>query len=134
MTSERWQRINRLFRSALGRGQAERAAFLDQACVGDGGLRKEVEALLASHDGAGSFMESPAFAEAAEMLAGDQSESLVGRSIAHYRVVAVLGAGGMGEVYLAQDTRLDRQVALKLLHGYFTSDAERVRRFQQEAR
>jgi serine/threonine protein kinase/tetratricopeptide (TPR) repeat protein len=134
MTPEHWQQINRLFKSALGREPAKRAAFLEQACAGDDSLRREVEALLAAHEKAGSFIESPAFVAAADMLADDQSESLIGRFISHYRVVAALGAGGMGEVYLAQDTRLDRQVALKLLPSYFTRDVERVRRFQQEAR
>ncbi len=134
MKSEQWQEINLLFHSALDRGPGQRAAFLDQACAGDESLRKEVDALIAAHDQAGSFIEAPAFAVAAEMLADDQGGPLVGRFLGHYRVVAAIGAGGMGEVYLAQDTRLDRKVALKLLPSYFTMDAERVRRFQQEAR
>jgi serine/threonine protein kinase/tetratricopeptide (TPR) repeat protein len=134
MKPEQWQEINLLFNSALEREPGQRAAFLNQACAGNESLRQEVEALIAAHDQAGSFIEAPAFAVAAEMLRGDQGQPLVGHSFGPYRIVAAIGAGGMGDVYLAQDTRLGRQVALKLLPTYFTSDAERVRRFQQEAR
>src|SRR5215208_153456 len=134
MTSDRWQVINLLFHSVLKREAGQRAAFLDQACEGDESLRKEVESLIAAHDEASSFIETPAFAASAEMLMSDQSESLVGHSFGPYSIVAPIGLGGMGEVYLAEDTRLGRKVALKLLPAYFTKNADRVRRFQQEAR
>jgi len=134
MKPEQWQEINRLFHSALEREPGQRAAFLDRACAGDESLRKEVEAFIAAHDQAGSFIEAPAFAIAGKMIRDDQGQSLVGHSFGHYGIVAALGAGAMGEVYLAQDTRLDRKVALKLLPSYFTMDEDRVRRFQQEAR
>ena len=134
MTSDRWQEINLLFHSVLKREAGQRAAFLDQACEGDESLRKEVESLIAAHDEASSFIETPAFAASAEMLMSDQSESLVGHSFGPYSIVAPIGLGGMGEVYLAEDTRLGRKVALKLLPAYFTKNADRVRRFQQEAR
>ncbi len=134
MKPEQWQEINVLFHSALEREPGQRAAFLDRACAGDESLRKEVEAFIAAYDQAGNFIEAPAFAVAAEMLRGDQGQLLVGHSFGSYEIVAAIGAGGMGEVYLAQDTRLGRQVALKLLPSYFTMDEDRVRRFQQEAR
>ena len=126
--------MNLLFHSALEREPSQRAAFLDQACAGDESLRKEVEALIAAHDRAGSFIEAPAFAVAGEMLRGDEGQLLPGRAFGSYEIVATAGAAGMGEVYLARDTRLHRNVALKLLPTDFTKDKERVRRFQQEAR
>ncbi|HEY6120780.1 MAG TPA: protein kinase [Pyrinomonadaceae bacterium] len=134
MKLEQWQEINQLFHSALKCEPGQRAAFLDQACTDKESIRKEVEGLIAAHDVAGSFIEAPAFAVAAEMLTIDQLQSLVGHSFGPYGIIAALGAGGMGEVYLAHDTRLGRKVALKLLPTAFTMDEERVRRFQQEAR
>jgi serine/threonine protein kinase/alpha-beta hydrolase superfamily lysophospholipase len=133
MKPERWQQLKPLLQSALDRGPGERAAFLDEACKGDEHLRQEVESLIISHDQASSFIEVPAFEVMAESLENKQTE-LVGQTLGHYRVLEALGAGGMGEVYLADDTRLGRKVALKLLPTHFTSDHDRVRRFQQEAR
>src|SRR5687767_10412311 len=132
MTPERWQRIKALLESALERPRSDRASFLRKACAADSSLYSQVEALIASHDQAGNFLEAPAFELLAESL--DQSQSMIGRDLGPYRVVRRLGVGGMGEVYLAEDTRLGRKVALKLLLAHFTLDQERVRRFQQEAR
>ena len=109
MTPERWQQVKELFESALERAPDERSAFLDHACDGDESLRSEVESLLASYEEGESFMERPAVALAAETLAGSQGESLVGQTIGHYQVTREIGSGGMGEVYLAQDTKLGRQ-------------------------
>src|SRR5437773_1196856 len=138
MKPEHWQQIDKLFHSALERAPKERAAFLDQACAGDQQLRREVDALIAAHEQAGSFIEEPALEVEARSVAGEQSdsgaESMVGKTVGHYRLIAALGSGGMGEVYLAQDTLLGRKVALKLLPAHFTEDAERLRRFEQEAR
>src|SRR5687767_9238868 len=134
MTSERWQQVDQIYHAALERDASQRATFLDQACVGDVELRHEVESLIASHEQAGSFIAEPALKVAAQALAGDQGESLVGRMLSHYKVVSLLGAGGMGEVYLAEDTRLGRNVALKLLPAHFTQDDGHLRRFEQEAR
>jgi serine/threonine protein kinase/Tol biopolymer transport system component len=134
MTPERWQHIEKLYYAALERDATERAGFLDGACGGDEEVRREVESLLASHEQAGELLVSPAVEVAAKMVAKDHTASAVGRRVGHYRILSLLGAGGMGEVYLAEDTRLNRKVALKLLPDYFTKDQERVRRFEQEAR
>lgn len=108
--------------------------FLDEACGGDESLRQQVEVLLTAHEEAGSFIERPAFEVEARSVADDQDESVVGQTIGHYKIISTLGVGGMGEVYLAQDTRLGRMIALKLLPVAFTRDTDRLRRFQQEAR
>jgi serine/threonine-protein kinase len=133
MTPERWQRIKSLLESVLEREPQERAVFLKQACADDPALQSEVESLIASHEQAGGFIELPAFELMAESL-GVRSESLVGRSFGPYQIISAIGSGGMGEVYLAEDPRLGRKIALKVLPTYYTSDDERVGRFQQEAR
>ncbi len=134
MKLERLSQIEQLFHAALTRVPEERAAFLDEACDADPTLRQEVEALLVCDDRVSQFMAAPPDELAAEMLAAAPSPSLVGTNLNHYEILSLLGKGGMGEVYLAEDTRLQRKVALKLLPTEFTTDAERVRRFEQEAR
>ena len=127
--SERWQRVKEIFDGALERRGAEREAFLDRACDGDGEVREEVESLLRSYEVAGSFMEAPAVAHA------DLEQKLTpGQRIKHYQIVNLIGEGGMGEVYLATDTILGRRVALKVLPTFVSKDPERLRRFTQEAR
>src|SRR5438270_12551767 len=133
MNPERWQQIKGLLQDALEREPAARPAFLDEAFAGDESLRKEVESFILSHEQAGGFIEEPAFEVMAESLENKQTE-LVGQTLGHYRVLEQLGAGGMGEVYLAEDARLGRKVALKMLPADLTAQDERVRRFQQEAR
>ncbi len=128
MTAERWQRIETLFHDALERAPGERTAFLIEACDDDQ-LRGEVVSLLASFDQADDFMETPPMGDAT-----DQSPSAAGRRIAHYEIISLLGLGGMGEVYLARDSRLDRNIALKLLPARFIEDQSLVRRFEREAR
>src|SRR5262245_51828289 len=134
MTAERWQQIERLYHAARERDAANRAPFLAEACRGDDALRREVESLLASNEDAGSFMDAPAAALEAVTIAGGQAGAgaqRVGRSFSHYRIVSRIGAGGMGEVWLAEDTTLHRKVAVKLLLTDFTTNADRVRRFGQ---
>src|SRR5262249_25789336 len=132
MTSERWKQVDQLMQDTLDREPAERAAFLAEACGGDDELRREVESLIGFHERAGSFIETPPAEIAADWLA--VKELRAGQMIGNYQLIRQIGRGGMGEVYLALDARLERQVALKLLPQHFTEDAERVRRFRQEAR
>src|SRR5438552_2764640 len=134
MTPERWQHLKQIFQSALERNPAERSAFISEACADDRELRSEVESLISSHDQAGDSIVAMAAEAATEMLDDDQAVSIVGKQISHYQVVSCIGRGGMGEVFLAQDTSLGRKVALKLLRSDFTRIEERLRRFQQEAR
>jgi serine/threonine protein kinase/Tol biopolymer transport system component len=132
---DRWTQIDRLLDAALDRPGGERAAFLAKACVGDEELRREVESLLAAHDEAeNNFLQIPALEVAAQGLSAGMDRSLLGRTIGHYSVISVLGVGGMGEVYLARDTILERKVALKLLPPQYTSDPNRISRFEREAR
>jgi len=133
MNPERWQQIKGLLQSALERAPGDRTAFLDEACKGDELLRQQVDSFIVSHEQAGGFIEVPAVEFMANSLE-DQADSLAGQSFGPYQISARIGTGGMGEVYLAQDSRLERKVALKVLHDYFTRDDEPLRRFQQEAR
>ena len=123
-----------MFHAALEHGSAEPADFLAQACAGDELVRQEVESLLVSHKQAASFIETPASALAAELLAEEQAALVSGQMVGAFKIAALLATGGMGEVYLADDTRLGRKVALKLLPAQFTANADRVRRFEREAR
>ena len=134
MTPERWQRVKEVLYATLEREPPARAGFLAEACAGDEPLRLEVEALLASHERAGDLLETPVAEAAVALLAWSQAESLAGRMVGPYKILSRLGGGGMGEVHLALDTRLGRQVALKLLPSHLTGDRDRLRRFQQEAR
>ncbi|MDE3179081.1 MAG: serine/threonine-protein kinase [Acidobacteriota bacterium] len=139
--SERWERVAELHRSALEHPAGQRTAFLEEACAGDEELRQEVESLLAQEDKAGSFMEKPALELVARELAGEASEPPVeasaafglGTTVAHYRILEKIGVGGMGVVYRAHDSKLNRDVALKVLPEAVAHDAYRMARFEREA-
>src|SRR5205823_13092396 len=128
------QRIEEIFYAALEKDPGDVARFLDSACEGDDVLRRRVEALLASHQLSGSFIETSAVGIATRIIESGQADLLVDRTIGHYKISKRIGRGGMGEVYLATDITAGRQAALKLLPTRFTGDAGRLKRFQQEAR
>jgi serine/threonine-protein kinase len=134
MTPERWQQVKQIFQSAIERQPGERDGFISQACANDPELRSEVESLISSHNQAGDSVEELATQLAAQMVTDDRDASLIGRTFGPYRIISSIGKGGMGEVYLAQDSRLSRRVALKLLRKEFTKDEDRLRRFKQESR
>jgi Tol biopolymer transport system component/serine/threonine protein kinase len=132
--AERFKQIDALLDAVFEKDASERAAFLDAACAGDDELRAEIESLLAAHGRAENFIEQPAMEVVARAAAQSAAVTEVGRRVGSYKILSLLGAGGMGEVYLAEDARLNRRVALKLLPAGFTKDPERVRRFEHEAR
>jgi Tol biopolymer transport system component/predicted Ser/Thr protein kinase len=132
MTRERYQRVVEIFQAASERSASARPGFLAEACSGDDDLRREVEAMLAA-DVQSGFLDMPADDLAAAAVAVRETRSLIGQRVSHYEVISLLGAGGMGEVYRARDTRLKREVALKVLPDSFANDPERMARFQREA-
>jgi serine/threonine protein kinase/Tfp pilus assembly protein PilF len=137
MNPERMRRIEELYVKAAALAQGQRRDFLAKACVGDDSLRREVEALLSCEKAAESFMEAPAFQKQMASLADGWEEIsivLTGRTIGRYQVHERVGAGGMGVVYRALDTRLGRTVAMKVLPPGLTADPERRNRFVHEAK
>jgi len=130
--ADRWHVIEQIFHEAVGRPVDERARFLDVACAGDEEIRRELESLLAN-DGQGLLARSAMGLAAADMTRPVQP-SWVGRTLRAYKIVALVGAGGMGEVYRARDVSLGREVALKLLPHQLSADPERVARLEREAR
>jgi serine/threonine protein kinase len=135
MTPLRLQTVEEIFHAALDCGPDQVSAFLDKRCGADKVLRGKVEELLAAHKQADSFIETPvADVAAATIVENGQTDLLVGQTIGHYRILERIGAGGLGEVYVASDVRAARKAALKVLPTRFTGDAARLRRFQQEAR
>jgi serine/threonine protein kinase/formylglycine-generating enzyme required for sulfatase activity len=133
MTPERYKEVGRLYRAAVELGGAQRFEYQAEACAGDEALRAEVEALLA-YDQARGFLDSSALELAARVLDEKSAQAFAGQRAGRCRLLSLLGKGGMGEVWLAEDTQLSRKVAVKLLPAQFTRDDERVRRFAQEAR
>ena len=126
-TPERWARIEQLYHEALGLAANQRGSFLADACAGDDTLREEVESLLA-HDGGAAFLSTPAVSNSMPGGIG------IGQKLGPYVISARIGEGGMGEVYRAQDTKLGRDVAIKILPPAFTADPNRLARFEREAR
>jgi serine/threonine protein kinase/cephalosporin-C deacetylase-like acetyl esterase len=128
MNQARWRQIERLCHEALERESSGRAAFLDEACAGDADLRREVESLIAQESAGRDFLEAPTAPQ------GEGVALAPGARLGPYEIVALIGAGGMGEVYKARDTRLDRTVAIKVLPPMLAADPERRARLQREAK
>ena len=135
MAHENWQQVKEIFADALRQTPEERSQFLDRICSNDKRLRREVESLLASFDSAESFMESPAVGDYANDKVLTESRKFAkGETLGHYEIVGQIGKGGMGDVYLAQDTKLDRRVALKILHENLSWESQAKARLLREAR
>ena len=132
MSSERWERTKEILQQALRLPPQARQVYLDAACGTDASLRSEVESLIASHEEAGSqFLK----AAAPEILQLDTPRDLPsGTKLGPYKIIELLGSGGMGEVYRAKDTRLERTVAIKILPSALSANRDRLRRFEREAR
>jgi eukaryotic-like serine/threonine-protein kinase len=133
MKADQWHQIEQLYHAARDREPAAREQFLRDACA-DEHVRSEVESLFRREDQADSFLEAPALEVTAEAFAQGRTRSMFGRVLGHYEITTFLGAGGMGEVYRARDSRIGRDVAVKLLPPALAKDPERLRRFEQEAR
>ena len=131
---DRWQHAERLFHAALSRDESERPAFLREACRDDEPLRRDVESLLTFESDAQAFMQASAFEVAPSLIQPETTTPLVGQRLGPYEIGALLGAGGMGDVFRARDTTLGRDVAIKILPDVFTADANRRARFEREAR
>ncbi len=125
MTPERWQQVQDLLEKVLQLTPGERSAYLDRACSADSSLRQEVETLLAHGQDASSFLQS-SFSLRVTLTPGTK--------LGEYEVKSLVGSGGMGEVYRARDSRLGRDVAIKVLPSTLSADSNRLRRFEQEAR
>ncbi|HSE41972.1 MAG TPA: protein kinase [Acidobacteriota bacterium] len=134
MDRAKWKQIDELFSAALEIDQDKRAAFLNEACAEDEELRIEVESLLASDEKEHNRIETYSKQLAADLLAEHPSVAVSGNSIGPYKILSTIGSGGMGDVYRASDSRIGREVAIKILPRQFSQDPDRLRRFEQEAR
>jgi serine/threonine protein kinase/Tol biopolymer transport system component len=132
---DRWQKIEEIFAAALEQPEEKHAAFLKQACGEDEELRREVESMLEARRAAGSFLGQPAAEQLGLAPEGKQEKaSLVGKRLGVYEIEELIGKGGMGEVYKAQDARLERRVAIKILQPQLMTDVEHLKRFRREAK
>lgn len=134
MADEKWQKVREIFDAAMRQGSEERNAFLESVCDGDNDLRREVESLLSSFKSADEFLEQPAIGHVANIVINDGPSLITRQTIGHYTIIKQIGKGGMGEVYSAEDTRLNREVAIKVLPANIAHDVKRLQRFEQEAR
>jgi eukaryotic-like serine/threonine-protein kinase len=133
MDPERLRQIEERYHAALELPPDEREGFIKESCGDDEELRREIETLLDVKRSDNSFFETPPLSLAAEMFSTERQTNLAGKAISHFKIIRLLGAGGMGEVYLAEDTKLHRRIALKVLTSQFESDHERINRFKKEA-
>jgi serine/threonine-protein kinase len=133
MNPDRWQQISQVYHAALTREVGDRAKFLSEACAGDDALQGEVASLLSNESQAAGFLSEPVCAAAVGIVSRPAGSMLTGRRIGVYQIQTLLGAGGMGEVYRARDTKLNRDVALKVLPEVFVLDPDRLGRFKREA-
>jgi Tol biopolymer transport system component len=134
MTPERWKRIEALYQEALARSPAGRSAFLAAACANEEAIRRDVESLLAESASDDGFLAKPPLPMSAHAVTDIVLTTMAGTSLGGYQLRTLLGAGGMGEVYLAHDPKLARDVAIKILPSAFTSDSDRLVRFEREAK
>jgi len=129
-----WQKVREVFDAALQQEPEERQHYINEACRDDKHLLTEVESLFSSLAKSDEFLETPAVAHVADMIACPTKPLAPGTRFGHYEVIRQIGIGGMGEVYLAKDQKLDRRVAIKILNGQFSRDESNLQRFMQEAK
>ena len=134
MNAERWAKVKALFDSAVELEPGERVPFMERSCGSDRELRRDVEGLLSSFDNSDSFLEQPAANQVAGLILEPKEVVAAGDTFAHYKIVRQIGVGGMGEVYLAEDEKLDRRVAIKILNEQFGKNDSHLERFIREAK
>ena len=132
MTPEEWEQIERIFNQALSLPPTQRQEFLNQACGSNAELRRQIELMIESDEDTG-FLNTPVAAKADSLFKDDIKQNLTGSILSHYKILERIGAGGMGEIYLAEDTQLLRKVALKILPAKYTQDQDWLQRFRREA-
>src|SRR4051794_32530612 len=134
MDSERWRRVELVYHSVLAYPSERRAAVLEESCSGDPDLLRELKSLLEAREQAGTFLSPDHLHNHIAEMGSQPPKCLAGTRLGPYQILAEIGAGSMGEVYRARDTRLERELALKILPPHFTHDAGRISRLRLEAK